>query len=69
VASGAADIRYTLAGAVAAAPAAAGAVLPGAQLMRSGRDEPEPHVLRWDEVDTASWPSARTAGAGAFPAS
>ena len=68
VAFGAADIRYTLAG------AAAGAVLLGAQLMRTGlqtravrrlfwysgglaqqdRDEPEPHVLCWDEVDSVT---------------
>jgi hypothetical protein len=74
VAFGAADVRYTLAGAVVAAAASAGAVLLGVQLMRTGlqtravhrlfwysgglaqqdRDEPEPHILRWDEVGSVT---------------
>jgi hypothetical protein len=72
VAFGAADVRYTLAAEVAVPAASAGAVLLGAQLMRTGArtravrqlfwysgglaqqnlDEPEPRVLRWEEVDS-----------------
>jgi hypothetical protein len=72
VAFGAADSGYTLAAEVAVPAASAGAVLLGAQLMRTGArtravrrlfwysgglaqqdlDEPEPRVLRWEEVDS-----------------
>ena len=44
---GAADIRYTPAGAVAAAAASAGAVLLGAQLMRTGLQTRAVHLLFW----------------------